>query len=313
MANSLPAWAVVLAIVALLLASLVAYLVFATRRLSRLRAARDAELAERGSALGLAPVAATPGEVLAALRPAALLPGDSSELHALLRGQREGHEVTFFDYAWTVVGSRGRWAGRPLWNAERLGRTSGGTPTRRCALAVAAVATRVRLPAFLLEPNPVLPLREHEARAVAALEPSGGMPQDERAREVLAGPAGGMLHDLLAQAQTYAEKLPDPPGLRFDERPAFYAQCCLAGEDEPALRALFRPDLLDFFLTRPGWLVNSIQGHVLVSLDLGEWPSTREAQRRIPLGVTRWLPAEHLRALIDGALEIVRKLEEAAS
>jgi hypothetical protein len=314
MPTSWPPWAVVLAIVASLILLLVLYLAFASRRTARQRSARDAELAERGSVLGLAPVPGPPEEVIAGLRPAALLPEDSSpKAESVLGGRRGDHEVTFFDYTWNVHGSPGRWAGRPVWNPERNDKTRGGTPVRTCALAVAAVATKMPLPEFLLEPNPVLPLRENSARALAALEGRSELAADERVRMVASGPFGGVLHDLLEQAEARAGELPEPPGLHFDERPDFYAQIALIGGDEPALRRLFRPELLDFFLARPGWLVNSVAGHVLVSVELGHWPPTRESQRHLPFNVTRWLPPEHLTALVDGALEIVRKVEAAAT
>ncbi len=304
---------VVLAIVAALIALLVVYLIFASRRWARERAARSSELAERGAALGLGPVPDPPEAVLAGMRPAALLPEASSpRIDCVLRGRRGDHEVTFFDYSWNVTGSRGRWEGRPDWNAERIDNPSSGTPVRTCALAIAAVATRVPLPAFLLEPNPVLPLRERSANAVAALDGTSERSDDERVRKVASGPLGGLLHDLVDQAHAFASELPDPPGLRFEERPDFYTRLALAGEDEAALRALFRPELLDYFLARPGWLVNSIPGHVLVSVELGQWPPTRESQRHLPFNVTRWLAPEHLPSLIDGALEIVHTLEDAA-
>ena len=312
MISSPPAWAVVLAIVVLLIAALALYLVLAGRRLARERAARDADLAERGSALGLAPVEGAPETALEGLRPAALLPDDSGTVQGVLRGRRGGHEVTFFDYTWNVTGSRGRWEGRPVWNAERIDRTSGGTPVRTCALAIAAVATSVPLPAFLLEPNPVLPFRERSANAVAALDGTSERSGDERVRKVASGPLGSLLHDLVDPVHTFASELSDPPGLRFEERPDFYTRLALAGEDEAALRQLFRPVLLDYFLARPGWLVDSIPGHVLVSIELSQWPPTRESQRHLPFNVTRWLAPEHLPALLDGALEIVRTLEDAA-
>jgi len=193
-------------------------------------------------------------------------------------------------------------SGRPSWNAENIGGpgASHGFPDRTCALAVVKLEPRLPLPEFLLQPNGLMPYRE---RAAAA-------------REALTGATGaiaGIERAVVAEAERRAADAPDPEGLRFAERPDFYARWLLTGPDESALRRLFVPALLDDLLVRPGWLVCSAGGSLLISVELRDWPPTQPFQHRVPIGKTRLLPPEQLPALLDGALEIAAALERAAS
>jgi hypothetical protein len=256
---------------------------FGKSRADKEREARQAAFADQALALRLSWVGQddTLRDTLGA---SSLVQPPPARLGNVMEGLRGTRLVTVFDQEWAPARRD------PAFNPGHGIDDSEGT----CALTLVSIKTVSGAcparPPFVLVPNLAAQLR---GQFTGRLQGEGGL------GELLA--AGAQW--LMAQ---YAGS-----GIGFPERPHFDEVYLLRGNDPRTLRGFFTPARLDHFLQRPGWIVESLEDRLLVSVTLDSWPPTRRPLTEKRSGADMPLPPEHLPALVEGALAIADCLERA--
>jgi hypothetical protein len=262
--------AVIVAVIALLRA-----LIATAQR--RSLSSRASALAEPAARLGLMPIESSgvPDDV----PPFELLnTGKDRRASNVLRGSVGVNQVAVFDYAFYDQTASRPASFRTVYYDQHFA---------GCTVACVK-GPWLSLPAFVMEPS--------FAQAISRAE-------QQIAAQLGDGKMATAAQRLMHAAEAFAV---DVPGWGYPERPDFEYR--LRGKDEPAVRALFTPPVLDYFSQHKEWIVEASGDWLLVAFPMRFQP--RAASTSTYSHDEGRLPAERLEDLVHSAVATLDVLRQ---
>ena len=238
---------------------------------TRTESTRAQALAGPATRLGLV---AVPDDQLTDLPPFELLNlGSDRRASNVMRGSSAGASLVVFDYAFFDATKKGE-RFRGLHYSQDL---AGATV---CCVK----GSWLSLPEFVMEP---------------ALKPVFKQMEAAVDQQLGDGKMASAVQALMHAAERMVE---EAPGFEFTERPDVAYR--IRGKDEPAVRALFTPRVLDYFRDRPGWIVEGRGDWLLLTFAL----RLKDPVMEVKIGATP--PADEGRLAADRLETLVKSATE---